>query len=44
MDAGGNWCGPAVSGHFSRELNETVFALSFLETGGVARAQSCEKR
>ena len=24
-------------------LNETVFALIFLETGGVARADSCEK-
>ena len=26
-----------------RELNETVFALSFVETGGIGRSESCEK-
>ena len=26
-----------------RELNETVFALNFLETGGIGRSESCEK-
>ena len=26
-----------------RELNETVLALTFLESGSVARAESCEK-
>ena len=26
-----------------RELNENIFALSFLETGGIGRSESCEK-
>ena len=26
-----------------REVNETVFALNFMETGGVGRSESCEK-
>ena len=45
MDSGGHCVAlPCASAKCrSRELNETVFAMNFLETGGICRSESCEK-